>query len=98
MERVRVFRGCKSSKDSDSIHGRFLTDRNYRLVPGKNTIFTLLKFRIEADEMIACLQRGADNADNEKNAKTTLLVRCFRFLGFGRISFAEDLELSKIAA
>jgi hypothetical protein len=41
------------------------------------------------------LQRGADN---EKNAKTPLLVRCFRFLGFGRISLAEDLELSKIAA
>jgi len=40
-------------------------------------------------------QRGADD---EKNAKTSRLVRCFRFLGPGRFSFAENMELSKIAA
>jgi len=41
------------------------------------------------------IQRGADD---EKNAKTRRLVRCFRSLGPGRFSFAEDMELSKIAS
>jgi hypothetical protein len=45
----------------------------------------------QGEKSYACSE-GADNA------KTPLLARCFRFLGFGRISLAEDLELSKIAA
>jgi len=36
-------------------------------------------------------------ADNERNHKNLRLVRCFRFLGFGSFSLAENMELSKVA-